>query len=120
MAEVSTPMKFKSITIKSFISDLPNVFNENFSKIADFINSIYDFAKKKLYNITDIEASGTITANTVKAKNLVINGGITSDKLVIRIKDQTGNFIDIDLFEMKNRIEALENKEPFIMYKEEA
>ena len=57
MANTATPMKFKSISIKSFISDLPNVFNENFSRIADFINSIYDFSKKKLHDITDIEVS---------------------------------------------------------------
>jgi hypothetical protein len=115
----AAPLRFKRMSINSFISDLPNVINENFGKIVDFINSVYDFSKKKLHDITDIEASGTITANTVKAKNLVINGGITSDKLVIRIKDQTGNFVDIDLLELKNRIEALESKEPFIMYKEE-
>ena len=119
MANTATPMKFKSISIKSFISDLPNIFNENFSRIADFINSIYDFSKKKLHDITDIEVSGTVTANTVKAKNLVINGGITSDKLTIRVKDQTGAIVDIDLLDLKSRIEALENKEPFIMYKEE-
>lgn len=108
MAEVSTPMKFKSITIKSFISDLPNVFNENFSKIADFINSIYDFAKKKLYNITDIEASGTITSNTVKAKNLVISGGIMSDKLIIKGRNKNGEIVDIDLLELKEKVDSLD------------
>lgn len=108
MAEVLTPMKFKSITIKSFISDLPNVFNENFSKIADFINSIYDFTKKKLYNITDIEASGTITSNTVKAKNLVINGGIMSDKLIIKVRNKNGEIVDIDLLELKEIVDSLD------------
>ena len=36
----TTKMSFKGISIKSFISDLPNIFNDNFKIIADFINSI--------------------------------------------------------------------------------
>lgn len=111
MANTDTPMTFKKISIKSFISDLPNVFNENFSKIADFINSIYDFAKKKLQNISEIEVSGTVTANTVKAKNLLINGGITSDKLVIKVKDDDGTVTTINILELQRRVERLENPE---------
>lgn len=107
MANNITDMNFKNISIKSFISDLPNIFNENFMKITDFINSIYDFTKKKLHNLTDIDVSGTVTANTIKAKNLLINGGISSDRLVVRVKDEHNEYVEIDLLDLKNKVDAL-------------
>lgn len=106
--DTNNKISFKSISIKSFISDLPNVFNANFLKIADFINSIYDFAHKKLHNITDAEVTGTITANTIKAKNLIIKGGIDTSNLIIRGTDANNNPITIDLTDIYNQLNRLE------------
>lgn len=106
--DTNSKMTFKSISIKSFISDLPNVFNVNFLKLADFINSVFDFAHKKLHNISDIEVTGTVTANTVKAKNLIIKGGINTSSLVITTKDAQGNPVTVDLMDVYNQLNNLE------------
>lgn len=106
----NSKMTFKSISIKSFISDLPNVFNANFLKIAEFINGIFDFTRRKLYNISDVEVDGTITTNTIKAKNLVIKGGIDASSLIVRTKDAKGNIVNIDLLDIYNRVNELENR----------
>ncbi len=108
----TTNISFKGISIKSFISDLPNIFNDNFKKIAEFINSIYDIAAKKLHNIVDIEISGTVTANTFKAKNIIssnvtINGNITLNNTIIKVKDQNNNIVDIDILDLKRQLSAI-------------
>ena len=105
----TTKMSFKGISIKSFISDLPNIFNDNFKKIADFINSIYDIAKRKLHDIADIEVSGTVTANTIKAKNIIagninMSGDIILGSTIIKVKDQDGNIINIDILELEKGV----------------
>lgn len=104
----NSKITFKSISIKSFISDLPNVFNANFLKIADFINSIFDFAHRKLHNISDAEITGTVTANTVKAKNLIIKGGIDASSLIIRTTDDQGNPVNVDITNLYNQLNRLE------------
>lgn len=104
----NSKMTFKSISIKSFISDLPNVFNANFLKLADFINSVFDFAHRKLHNISDVEVTGTVTANTVKAKNLIIKGGIDASSLIIRTTNNQGEPANIDIVNLYNQLNRLE------------
>ena len=106
-------MSFKDISVKSFISDLPNIFNYNFKKISDFINNIYDIATKKLHDIADIEVSGTVTANTIKTKNAIVsnitvNGDITLHNRIIKVKDGN-NIIDVDILELKEYMDNIRN-----------
>lgn len=109
-------MEFKTISIKSFISDLPRVFNENFRALKEFINSIYDFTQNKL-KAAAAEINGQITANTVKTKNIEVSGSVTIIKnggLTIQYKDpetQTYTTINVpaDIVALQKRVEALEN-----------
>lgn len=109
-------MEFKTISIKSFISDLPRVFNENFKALKEFINSIYDFTQNKL-KAAAAEINGQITANTVKTKNIEVSGSISIIKnggLTIQYKDpetQTYTTINVpaDIVDLQKRVEALEN-----------
>ena len=109
-------MEFKTISIKSFISDLPRVFNENFNALKEFINSIYDFTQNKL-KAAAAEINGQITANTVKTKNIEVSGSVTIIKnggLTIQYKDpetQTYTTINVpaDIVDLQKRVEALEN-----------
>lgn len=106
-------MEFKSISIKSFISDLPRVFNENFSKLAEFINSKYDAVKNKLYNLTDIEITGVMKSNTVIAKNIKASDIFLVDKNdIINLRQVINNLDNIpaDLTEIKERLNTLESK----------
>lgn len=106
-------MEFKSISIKSFISDLPRVFNENFTKLADFINSKYDSVKNKIKDITDIEITGVLKSNTVITKNIKTNDlSIINNGDIINVKQALNN-IDTDtndIAELKLRISRLEAK----------
>ena len=109
-------MEFKTISIKSFISDLPRVFNENFRALKEFINSIYDFTQNKL-KAAAAEINGQITANTVKTKNIEVSGSVTIIKnggLTIQYKDpetQTYTTVNVpaDIVNLQKRVEALEN-----------
>ena len=109
-------MEFKTISIKSFISDLPRVFNENFKALKEFINSIYDFTQNKL-KAAAAEINGQITANTVKTKNIEVSGSISIIKnggLTIQYKDpetQTYTTINVpaEIMDLQKRVEALEN-----------
>lgn len=109
-------MEFKTISIKSFISDLPRVFNDNFEKVRKFVESIYDSTQNML-KATAIEIRGQVTANTVKASNIEVNGHITIKKnggLTIEYKDPSTNVyhtIDIaaSVMDLQKRVEALEN-----------
>ena len=106
-------MEFKSISIKSFISDLPRVFNENFKKVADFIDSIYESGKKKL-KANELEIDGQITSNTLKATNAEINS-IKGNTIAILHKEQDGTISLLNLYEeiaeLKRRIVDLENNQ---------
>lgn len=65
-------MKFKNLSIKNFIGDLPNIINTNFKKISDFISSIYDEETKTLY-AKEASIEGGLSANTITTNNLIIN-----------------------------------------------
>jgi hypothetical protein len=61
-----------------------------------------------LHNISDAEVTGTVTANTVKAKNLIIKGGIDASSLIIRTTDDQGNPVNIDITNLYNQLNRLE------------
>lgn len=114
MADTATPMTFKKISIKSFMCDLPNVINGNFEKIVDFINSVYDFAKKKLHNLTDIEVSGSVTANTVKSKNFITSNMTVSNEMLlnnptIKVKDVDGTIVSVNLIDLVRQMQETIN-----------
>jgi hypothetical protein len=109
-------MEFNTISIKSFICDLPRVINENFGKIKNFIESIYDSATGTLKADT-ANIRGQISANTVKSNNIEVNGAITIKKngdIIIEYKDPSTNLYNIinvarDIVELQNKVKALEN-----------
>lgn len=109
-------MEFNTISIKSFICDLPRVINENFGKIKKFIESIYDSATNTL-KVNTANIQGQISANTVKSNNIEVNGAITIKKngdIIIEYKDPSTNLYNIinvarDIVELQNKVKALEN-----------
>lgn len=106
-------MEFKSISIKSFISDLPRVFNENFKKVADFIDTIYESGKEKL-KAKELEIKGQTTTNTLKANNAEIKS-VRGNKIEIQHKESDGTISLLDLYDeiadLKRRITDLENNQ---------
>lgn len=109
-------MEFNVISIKSFISDMPRVINENFSKIKKFIESIYDFSTNTLL-ATAADIKGQLKANTVKANNIEVNGHIYVNKngsITIEYKDPSTNLynvIDVGkaITDLQKKVEILEN-----------
>ena len=65
-------MEFKSLSIKNFIGDLPNIINSNFQVIKKFVEKIFDENTNTL-SASNIKATNKIYANTVVANNIVIN-----------------------------------------------
>lgn len=115
-------MEFNTISIRSFISDLPRVFNENFNKIKNFIESIYDSATNTL-KADAANIIGQISANTVKSNNIEVNGAVTvngaitikkNGDIIIEYRDSsTYNTINVarDIVELQNKVKALENNQ---------
>lgn len=84
-----TNINLDKISVKSFISDLPRVFNGNFTAIKNFLDNIFNSADRKM-TIDNISVNGTIDANSVTAQNLFIKTGSTKISiadLVKRIED---------------------------------
>lgn len=65
-------MDIIKLSIKHFMGDIPRVINENFQKICDVLDKIFN-EKDDLLHSTNMEASGKIEANTVKANNIYID-----------------------------------------------
>ena len=62
-----------------------------------------------MHDIADIEVSGTVTANTIKAKNIIagninMSGDIILGSTIIKVKDQDGNIINIDILELEKGV----------------
>lgn len=65
-------MEFKSLSIKNFIGDLPNIINSNFQVIKKFAEKIFDESTNTL-SASNVKATNKIYANTIVANNIVIN-----------------------------------------------
>lgn len=65
-------MEFKSLSIKNFIGDLPNIVNTNFQIIKKFVEKIFDDNTDTL-TATNVRAQSKIYANTIVANNIIIN-----------------------------------------------
>lgn len=65
-------MEFKSLSIKNFIGDLPNIINSNFQIIKKFVEKIFDESTNTL-SASNVKATNKVYANTVVANNIVIN-----------------------------------------------
>jgi hypothetical protein len=106
-------MDFKKISIKSFISDIANIFNYNFNKLSEFIADKFDFEKNKLKNIVDITIEGIIEANTAILKNLKVKGNaevhnVVADKVTLRNADNTGRPVSVEfstILEMQTELQ---------------
>lgn len=75
-----TNLDIKNISIKSFISDLPRVFNNNFNSIKNFLTSIFNVAEQRL-TIDNITVNGAIDTNSITAQNIIIKNGTTKTSL---------------------------------------
>lgn len=65
-------MEFKSLSIKNFIGDLPNIVNTNFQIVKKFVEKIFDDNTDTL-TATNVRAQSKIYANTIIANNIIIN-----------------------------------------------
>lgn len=65
-------MDFKSLSIKNFIGDLPNIINSNFEIIKKFVEKIFD-EKSNTITVTNVKAQSKVYANTIVANNIIIN-----------------------------------------------
>jgi hypothetical protein len=65
-------MDFKSLSIKNFIGDLPNIINSNFEIIKKFVEKIFD-EKSNTITATNIRAQSKVYTNTLVANNIIIN-----------------------------------------------
>lgn len=75
-----TNLDIKNISIKSFISDLPRVFNNNFNSIKNFLTSIFNVAEQRL-TIDNITVNGAIDTNSITAQNIIIKNGTAKTSL---------------------------------------
>lgn len=75
-----TNLDIKNISIKSFISDLPRVFNNNFNSIKNFLTSIFNVTEQRL-TINNITVNGAIDTNSITAQNIIIKNGTTKTSL---------------------------------------
>lgn len=75
-----TNLDIKNISIKSFISDLPRVFNNNFNSIKNFLTSIFNVTEQRL-TIDNITVNGAIDTNSITAQNIIIKNGTTKTSL---------------------------------------
>lgn len=75
-----TNLDIKNISIKSFISDLPRVFNNNFNSIKNFLTSIFNVTEQRM-TINNITVNGAIDANSITAQNIIIKNGTTKTSL---------------------------------------
>ena len=65
-------MEFKSLSIKNFIGDLPNIINSNFQIIKKFVEKIFDESTNTI-SASNVKATNKVYANTVVANNIIIN-----------------------------------------------
>lgn len=100
-------MEFLKLSVKHFIGDLPNIINTNFEKVKKFAENIFD-EKTETIKAVNAKLTGTITANSVEAKNLTVNDKngllITMAELVKRVED-----LDAANTELVKRVEKLES-----------
>ena len=65
-------MEFKSLSIKNFIGDLPNIINSNFQIIKKVVEKIFDENTNTL-TATNVRAQSKVYTNTIVANNIIIN-----------------------------------------------
>lgn len=80
-----TDLKIKELSVKSFISDLPRIFNQNFKTVKDFIDNIYDSSTNSL-TAKNIRIDGAASCNSVTAKNIYIVDGNKKTSIADLIK----------------------------------
>lgn len=73
-------LDISNISVKSFISDLPRVFNSNFNSIKNFLTSLFNVSEQRL-TIDNITANGTIDTNSITAQNIILKSGTTKISL---------------------------------------
>lgn len=75
-----TNLDISNISVKSFISDLPRVFNNNFNSIKNFLTSLFNVSEQRL-TIDNITANGAIDTNSITAQNIILKSGTTKTSL---------------------------------------
>lgn len=87
-------MKFKELSIKNFIGDLPRIFNENFNLVRDVLNNIVDNKDPNTaahsLTATGMKITGKAEVNTLSANNIILlvnNKKISLLDLIQRVED---------------------------------